>query len=111
MPPVHIPNNRLDLGTIPKKKVYLGNNLSLCMATKQQIAKIVQLRGTGHSLEEIAAIVGLSKSTVAYQLQRLKKKSAESTTSDVFTAALIGAAGVTGGIALALLLDQLSRDR
>ena len=69
------------------------------MATKEQIAKIVQLRGTGHSLEEIAAIVGLSKSSVAYQLQKLKKKSAKSKSSEVFTAALIGAAGAAGGIA------------
>ena len=80
------------------------------MATKEQIAKIVQMRGTGHSLEEIAAIVGLSKSSVAYQLQKLKKESAKSKTSDVFTAALIGAVGAAGGIALALLLEQMRKD-
>ena len=80
------------------------------MATKEQIAKIVQLRGTGHSLEEIAAIVGLSKSAVAYQLQRLKKKSAKSSSSDVFTSALIGAAGVAGGVAIAMLLEQLTKE-
>jgi len=80
------------------------------MATKEQIAKIVQLRGTGHSLEEISAIVGLSKSSVAYQLQKLKKKSAKTKNSEVFTAALIGAAGAAGGIALALLLDQLNKE-
>lgn len=80
------------------------------MATKEQIAQIVQLRGTGHSLEEISTIVGLSKSAVAYQLQKLKKESAKSKTSDVFTAALIGAVGAAGGIALALLLDQLKKE-
>ena len=80
------------------------------MATKEQIAQIVQLRGTGHSLEEISTIVGLSKSAVAYQLQKLKKESAKSKTSDVFTAALIGAVGAAGGIALALLLDHLKKD-
>ena len=80
------------------------------MATKEQIAKIVQLRGTGHSLEEIAVIVGLSKSSVAYQLQKLKKKSAKSKSSEVFTAALIGAAGAAGGIALALLLEQMNKE-
>lgn len=80
------------------------------MATKEQIAQIVQLRGTGHSLEEISTIVGLSKSAVAYQLQKLKKESANSKTSDVFTAALIGAVGAAGGIALALLLDQLKKE-
>ena len=81
------------------------------MATKEQIAKIVQLRGTGYSLEEIAEIVGLSKSTIAYQLQKLKKKAAQSKVADVFTAALIGgAAGAAGGIALALLLEQLKKE-
>ena len=80
------------------------------MATKEQIAQIVQLRGTGHSLEEISTIVGLSKSAVAYQLQKLKKESAKSKTSDVFTAALIGAVGAAGGIALALLLEQLNKE-
>ena len=80
------------------------------MATKEQIAQIVQLRGTGHSLEEISTIVGLSKSAVAYQLQKLKRESAKSKTSDVFTAALIGAVGAAGGIALALLLEQLKKE-
>ena len=80
------------------------------MATKEQVAQIVQLRGTGHSLEEISTIVGLSKSAVAYQLQKLKKESAKSKTSDVFTAALIGAVGAAGGIALALLLEQLKKE-
>ena len=68
------------------------------------------MRGTGHSLEEIAVIVGLSKSSVAYQLQKLKKKSAKSKSSEVFTTALIGAAGAAGGIALALLLEQLNKE-
>ena len=44
------------------------------MATKEQVAQIVQLRGVGHSLEEIAKRVGMSKSSVAYQLKLLKKK-------------------------------------
>ena len=80
------------------------------MATKEQIALIVQLRGTGHSLEEIAKVVGLSKSSVAYQLQKLKKKAAKSSNSDVFSAALVGAVGAVGGIALALRLQQLNEE-
>ena len=80
------------------------------MATKEQIAKIVQLRGTGHSLEEIAEIVGLSKSSVAYQLQILKKRSKKLGHLDVFSAALIGALGAAGGIALALLLEQTRKE-
>jgi len=80
------------------------------MATKEQIALIVQLRGTGHSLEEIAKVVGLSKSSVAYQLQKLKKKAAKSSNSDVFSAALVGAVGAVGGIALALLLQQINEE-
>ena len=107
---VKFPKKRPILGIIPKNNTYLGHIPRGVMATKQQIAQIVQLRGTGHSLEEIAAIVGLSKSTVAYQLQKLKEKSAKTTMSDVFTGALIGAAGAAGGIALALLLEQLTKE-
>lgn len=82
------------------------------MATKEQIAQIVQLRGTGHSLEEIAEIVGMSKSSVAYQLKILKKKSSKSNSSDVFSSALLGGEiGAAGGIALAILLQELKKGK
>ena len=82
------------------------------MATKEQIAQIVQLRGTGHSLEEIAEIVGMSKSSVAYQLKILKKKSSKSNSSDVFSSALSGGAiGAAGGLALAILLQELKKGK
>ena len=82
------------------------------MATKEQIAQIVQLRGTGHSLEEIAEIVGMSKSSVAYQLKILKKKSSKSNSSDVFSSALLGGTnGAAGGLALAILLQELKKGK
>ena len=82
------------------------------MATKGQIAQIVQLRGTGHSLEEIAEIVEMSKSSVAYQLKILKKKSSKSNPSDVFSSALMGGViGSAGGLALAILLQELKKDK
>ena len=82
------------------------------MATKEQIAQIVQLRGTGHSLEEIAEIVGMSKSSVAYQLKILKKKSSQSNSSDVFSSALLGGTiGAAGGLALAILLQELKKGK
>tara|TARA_B100001758_G_C18300934_1_gene552316 strand:+ start:628 stop:876 length:249 start_codon:yes stop_codon:yes gene_type:complete len=82
------------------------------MATKEQIAQIVQLRGTGHSLEEIAEIVGMSKSSVAYQLKILKKKSSQSNSSDVFSSALLGGSiGAAGGLALAILLQELKKGK
>ncbi len=82
------------------------------MATKEQIAQIVQLRGTGHSLKEIAEIVGMSKSSVAYQLKLLKKKSSKSNHSDVFSSALLGGAiGGAGGLALAILLQELKKGK
>tara|TARA_X000000368_G_scaffold297361_1_gene236761 strand:- start:41 stop:289 length:249 start_codon:yes stop_codon:yes gene_type:complete len=82
------------------------------VATKEQIAQIVQLRGTGHSLEEIAEIVGMSKSSVAYQLKILKKKSSKSNSSDVFSSALMGATiGSAAGLALAILLQELKKDK
>ena len=82
------------------------------MATKEQIAQIVQLRGTGHSLEEIAEVVGMSKSSVAYQLKILKTKSTKSNSSDVFSSALLGGAiGAAGGLALAILLQELKKGK
>ncbi|MBU04244.1 MAG: hypothetical protein CMA58_04625 [Euryarchaeota archaeon] len=82
------------------------------MATKEQVAQIVQLRGVGHSLEEIAKRVGMSKSSVAYQLKLLKKKSSKSDPSEVFSSALLGATiGTAGGLALAILLQQLKNGK
>ena len=81
------------------------------MATKEQVAKIVQLRGLGYSLEEIGAKVGLSKSAVAYQLQLLKKKSQESQSEDVFASVILGGlAGVGGGLAIAALLELINKE-
>ena len=82
------------------------------MATNAQIAQIVQLRGTGHSLEEIAEIVGMSKSSVAYQLKILKKKSFKSNSSDVFSSAILaGTIGAAGGLALAILIQELKKGK
>ena len=80
------------------------------MASPEQIALIMQLRGLGHNLEEIAKQVGLSKSTVAYQLKQLKERAASSDVSDVFLKVMLGGmAGAAGGILTALLLDQLTK--
>ena len=81
------------------------------MATKAQIAKIVQLRGLGYSLEEIAPEVGLSKSAVAYQLQKLKDESKNSKAEDVFNAAILGGlVGAASGLAIAALFDIINKD-
>lgn len=70
------------------------------MATEVQIAKIVQLRNLGYSLEEITTEVDLSKSTVPYQLQKLKKKSNDSKVEEVFNAAILGGlVGAASGLA------------
>ena len=80
------------------------------MATKTQIAKIVQLRGLGFSLEEIAVEVGLSKSAVAYQLQKLKDASKKSKADEVFNAAILGGlVGAASGLAIAALIDIINK--
>ena len=80
------------------------------MASPEQIALIVQLRGLGHNLEEIAKAVKLSKSTVAYHLKQLKERSEKGEVSDVFLKAILGGiTGAAGGIAAALLIDQLMK--
>ena len=82
------------------------------MATKSQIAKIVQLRGLGFSLEEIAVEVGLSKSAVAYQLQKLKDASKKSKADEVFNAAILGGlVGAASGLAIAALIDIINKQR
>jgi hypothetical protein len=83
------------------------------MATKEQVAKIVQLRGLGYSLEEIGAQVGLSKSAVAYQLQLLKKKSQKSPSEDVFASAVLGGlvVGAASGLAIAALIDIINKGK
>ena len=82
------------------------------MATKAQIAKMVQLRGLGYSLEEIAAEIGLSKSAVAYQLQKLKEASQKSKADEVFNAAILGGlVGAASGLAIAALIDIINKDR
>ena len=82
------------------------------MATKAQIAKMVQLRGLGYSLEEISAEIGLSKSAVAYQLQKLKEASQKSKADEVFNAAILGGlVGAASGLAIAALIDIINKDR
>ena len=82
------------------------------MATKAQIAKMVQLRGLGYSLEEIATEIGLSKSAVAYQLQKLKEASQKSKADEVFNAAILGGlVGAASGLAIAALIDIINKDR
>ncbi len=48
------------------------------MATPEQVAKILVLRGLGYQLEEIGNEVGLSVSAVSYQLKKQKKEAGES---------------------------------
>jgi len=80
------------------------------MASPMQIAEIVKLRALGWSQQEVADEVGLSRQAVAYQLQRLKKESKKKNTDDVFSAALLGGlVGGTGGLAIALLLNELTK--
>ena len=82
------------------------------MATKAQIAKIVQLRGLGYSLEEIAVEIGLSKSAVAYQSQKLKQELQRSKADEVFNAAILGGlVGAASGLAIAALIDIINKDR
>ena len=82
------------------------------MATKAQIAKMVQLRGLGYSLEEISAEIGLSKSAVAYQLQKLKEASKNSKADEVFNAAILGGlVGAASGLAIAALIDIINKQR
>lgn len=82
------------------------------MATKAQIAKMVQLRGLGYSLEEIAAEIGLSKSAVAYQLQKLKEASQKSKADEVFNAAILGGlVGAASGLAIAALIDIINKGK
>ena len=80
------------------------------MATAEQIAIVVKLRGLGWSQQEIAEEVGMSRQAVAYQLNRLKQMSLEKGIDQALKTALIGGAAIAGSIALALLVDQLNEN-
>lgn len=55
------------------------------------IATIVQMRGTGHSINEIAKAIDASPSVVQYWLNRLKKWSQARNPDDVLMAVLLRA--------------------
>ena len=44
------------------------------MVTDNELSKIMQLRANGRTHQEIADEIGISRSTVAYQLTKLKEK-------------------------------------
>ena len=80
------------------------------MASPMQIAQIAKFRALGWSQQEIADEIGVSRQTVAYQLQRLKRDSKKKNADEVFSAALLGGfVGAAGGFAIALLLDELTK--
>ena len=76
----------------------------------KQLAELLKLRAVGWSQKEIAEAIGTSQQVVAYQLKKLKDASKKANADDVFSAALLGGlAGATGGFALAMLLEQLTK--
>ena len=79
--------------------------------TPQQIAAIMKLRGLGWSQKEIAETIGASQQVIAYHLKKLREQSKKVGVDDAFSAAILGGMAVGAGIgALALLLEQLSRE-
>ena len=80
-----------------------------CMATAEQVAVLVKLRGLGWSQQEIADEIGLSRQTVAYQLNRLKQLSQKMGTDATLKTALLGGAIVAGSVGVALLLSELEK--
>ena len=79
------------------------------MATAEQVAIVVKLRGLGWSQQEIADEIGMSRQTVAYQLNRLKQLSLLKGADTTLKAALLGGAAIAGSIGLALLIDDLRK--
>ena len=81
------------------------------MATAEQVMMIFKLRGLGWSQQEIADEIGLSRQAVAYQLNRLKRMSLKEGAEAALKAALLGGVAIAGSVALALLIDELGKNR
>ena len=77
------------------------------MATAEQVAVLVKLRGLGWSQQEIADEIGLSRQTVAYQLNRLKQLSQKMGADTTLKTALLGGALAAGSVGAVLLLNEL----
>ncbi len=86
-------------------------DLSEMALTPQQISELLKLRAIGWSQKEIAEKLETSQQVIAYQLKKLKDQSMKSGPDDVFAAAILGGlAGAAGGFALAMLLEQLTKE-
>ncbi len=76
----------------------------------KKLAKMLKLRALGWSQKEIAEELGTSQQVIAYQLNKLKKQSKKKGVDDVFSTALLaGLAGAAGGLALAMLLQEMTK--
>jgi|GEM_PF-2513106 len=63
------------------------------MVSELQKAKIVQLRGLGYQHQEIAEILGLKRSQVAYHLHELKQLSKKKDPDSVYLDIMVSGLG------------------
>jgi predicted transcriptional regulator len=59
------------------------------MASEKQIAEIVMLRGLGYNQKEIAGKLGLTQSTVWYNLNEVREKANEKGDTSTFISVLV----------------------
>ena len=72
----------------------------------RDIAEIVKMRGLGYNQAEIAEHLGVSQSSVQYQLAKIRQRAQQEGNDDVFLAILVGASlGLGAGLLLAKLLE------
>ena len=74
----------------------------------EQIADIVKYRGLGFSEYEIAVMIGVSQSAVAYQLGRLKKRAIEVGPDKVYEQVMLK--GSDANVVFRKLLNKLSEE-
>ena len=78
---------------------------------EKKIAEIARLRALGYSQEEIAKKLGISQTTVAYHLKKLRELAEEKGEDEVFNMIVAALLGISAGMALGYLIAQLQEKK
>ena len=74
---------------------------------EKMLAEIAKLRALGFSQQEIANRLGVSQTTVAYHLKKLRELSNEKGEDEAFNAIIAALFGVGAGVLLGYILSQI----
>ena len=76
-----------------------------------KIAEIARLRALGYSQGEIAKKLGISQTSVAYHLKKLKELAEDKGEDEVFKIIIAALLGISAGMALEYILSLLQQKK